>query len=330
MIDRRGLVLAALMSLGGCSQEHPRPDAPVEIDCGASSDRPVDVLWVVQTKSSTYELRSIVGSWHLPTVMSAIQARVTSRIRMGITTGSVGPAEAIANGCRGSREIFDGVLIERGDGVGRFYGTTPDELAWARGDLLTLDNDGCGNSVFEAAVRALAPHDFDLPITFAGSYHGDVENAGFTEPGDIVLIVIVTMEDDCSWNETIGPGSRVAELCPIVEDFNCCVETMAPTSRYIDAFQRLEERLGVDIVLASYTIANEPDVPVSEWRTRETPPPTCAPPTPIMRFPWRILEVSEALAPHATSRSGCGETEETYRASAEAIADLVVAAGCER
>jgi hypothetical protein len=103
---------------------------------------------------------------------------------------------------------------------------------------------GCGyEQPLEATLKSLWP-ETDESITFrTGHGHGDAENAGFLRDNSVLVVVIVTDEDDCSitdsdFLETSNPKSQYAGQ-PV--NLRCYLnpDKLQATSRYVEHLKTL-------------------------------------------------------------------------------------------
>ncbi len=202
-----------------------------------------------------------------------------------------------AIGMRGCRTDYPSYLdYTEGDDPGTF---AHDSVCVSFGP-----RDGCPiEQPLEAMAKALLPH--DAPFTYiAGEPHGDTENAGFLRQDSVLVVVIVTDEDDCSVDsaQIIPGGEGTFEVTPSVLG---CIATdkLHPLDRYAEVLHWLRpdapERLllGMIVSIDANTVVTHPN---------GTPPAACFGP---MVFPQRLYGLAESFPARAVVGSLCGLAE---------------------
>lgn len=205
--------LGILTTLGGCENE------PVMVgeNKEALEVNKVDILFVVDDSASMEGVQAklpellesfIAGSdepgEERPELTDIHLATVSTNMGIGDTEGNFGIEQC--NGL-GNDGVFIGLssadlaqcnpdmtgFIEYEDGVGEI--TT--EVAAAC--LPTAGTDGCGfEHPLEAMLKALWPSSKPGVEFLEGEGHGDGDNGGFLREDSLLVVVIVSDEDDCS------------------------------------------------------------------------------------------------------------------------------------
>jgi hypothetical protein len=174
-------------------------------------------------------------------------------IQVGVVTTDMGVGGFNVPSCNDEPSFGDdGVLqIDGNTDVAGCMASYDPFQALTRGEPVTpvamdlqcvaLDNRGCGfQQQLEAALKALTPS--SSPITFAmGTVgHGDAANRGFVRPGSLLVVVVVTIEDDCS---AADPDLFNPSSTRYSGDLNlrCFMypEAIQPVSRYVDGLLAL-------------------------------------------------------------------------------------------
>lgn len=225
-------ILAAALLLGaGCSDGGSGPDdggagdADMSTDADASDDArpddagprclqalPVDMLWVIDNSHSMEEEQRNLAA-NFPALVEALTAPIdidgdgdedfppVEDLRVGIVTTDMGTGASSTIGCDESGD--DGALVDAARGIdpdceGMTVGPPP-WMVYNLGDdveafsqrfacLAQLGTEGCGyEQHLDAVAAALTTH--------AGPGGA---NEGFLRETSLVVIVIVTDEDDCS------------------------------------------------------------------------------------------------------------------------------------
>lgn len=223
------ILTAALLLGAGCSDGRSGPDDGGAGDADANADAiddaqpddsgprclqalPVDMLWVIDNSHSMEEEQRNLAH-NFPALVEALTAPVdidgdgdedfppVDDLRVGVVTTDMGTGEQSAIGCDGSGD--DGALVDAARGIqpecdGMTVGPPP-WLIYNLGDdveafsqrfacLAQLGTEGCGYEQHLDAVEAAL-------TTHAGPGGA---NEGFLRESSLVVIVIVTDEDDCS------------------------------------------------------------------------------------------------------------------------------------
>ncbi len=179
----------------------------------------VDILLVIDNSNSMAEEQRALAA-DLPAVLRAIASGDVDgdgapdlppldSIHVGVVSTDMGVAGANTPTCtRNAMFGDDGVLQARGaEACGR---ALPSVLSFGRaGDLdrftadvscmATLGTGGCGfEQQLEAALKALTPSTSTLRFVADTRGHADVANAGFLRADSVLVVLLVTDEDDCS------------------------------------------------------------------------------------------------------------------------------------
>lgn len=257
----------------------PRPDAgwtePIGV-CSVPSG--VDLIFVVDNSSSMSEEQESLGA-QIPAMIEALVEPPDDDgdglpdwapipdLRVAVITtdmGSGGHAVPTCDGGTfGARFGDDGILRTSGrPGAVGCPVTSPSIFAFAPGETVDAmelactaspGNSGCGfEQPLEAALKALSPSapasytppSYEPPIFAEGTLgHGDREHDGFVRDDTLLVVVIVTDEDDCSIRtpELLDPSSTT-----YVGDLNlrCFTypEAVHPVERYVGGLTALRAR----------------------------------------------------------------------------------------
>ncbi len=192
-------------------------------------DAPVDVLFVVDNSISMLEehealarqLPRFVRSLAAGELRSDDDASVLLRfdpvddLHLGVVSTDMGTGGVEVFTCEDAADGDDGVLSP---GVAPdCSGSMPPFLSFGAGDApdafaadaacrLRLGTDGCGfEQPLEAAIKALLPaganDEVGIDPFLTGEGHGSGANAGFLREDSILLVLVLTDEDDCSARE---------------------------------------------------------------------------------------------------------------------------------
>lgn len=201
------LVGSNCMQTDSCVEEQEQPLERIES---------VDILLVVDSSGSIAEESEALKA-ELPRMLNAIvtgSAEDTSfppasSVHVAVVTSDMG-----SGGAEGIDRCFglgdDGVFVTPGEAGVTCDVAYPGYLAYDGGPaaIATVEtvscvpltgSEGCGYEMpLEAGLKALWPAS-DPGVTFLeGSGHGEGENAGFLRPDSLLVVVVVTDEDDCS------------------------------------------------------------------------------------------------------------------------------------
>lgn len=231
----------------------------------------VDILIVEDTSDSIAgKLQDL--KQQLPAMMNAITAGKTEEmtfpsaasIHVAVITTDMGIGTSWVNsgiqGCEGRGR--DGVFVQpTAENLAGCDVSTPNYLSFegSPGALATVDtvacvpvvgeDYGCGyEQPLEATLKALWPSaDNRVPFLDASSHgHGDAENAGFLRPDSLLVVVVVTDEDDCSAKDPhifaidsmLDPGDPLLQIGPNVRCLGAPSGLYA-TQRYLDGLRAL-------------------------------------------------------------------------------------------
>jgi hypothetical protein len=187
----------------------------------------VDILLVVDD-SASLALRAEALKAQLPRLLTAVTTGgdgnesfpPVNSVHVAVTTTDMDIGNDSLEGCRAG-DIHDGKFIRPAD-VGVTCETSyPGYLAFEGGPapIATLDSVACVPLVFsedgdssgagrrfgcgfeqplEAALKALWPTNDNRVSFLMGQGHGSTDNAGFLRDNSLLVVVVVTDEDDCS------------------------------------------------------------------------------------------------------------------------------------
>lgn len=218
----------------------------------------VDVLFVVDNSNSMADEQHALAR-EIPRVVQALATgdadadgvqdfpAITS-LRTGVVTSDMGTGGAVVPTCTNSRFGDDGILRTRGNtaiaGCDATYpsfmdfeaGTTPIEsFAADVGCVATIGTNGCGfEQQLEATLKALTSSTATTSFVGGTSGHADGHNAGFLRDDAILLIVMLTDENDCSALDPgiFDPASTVYEGDLNLRCFNY-PEAVQPIDRFV-------------------------------------------------------------------------------------------------
>lgn len=119
--------------------------------------------------------------------------------------------------------------------------------------IATLGIDGCGlEQQLEAVLKALTPASSSVRFSGDTTGHGDGENAGFLRDDSLLVVLLVTDEDDCSTGtpDFFDPDSPTL-TAPL--NIRCGVhdDLLYPISRYVDGLRALRPGFPDKIVLGA-------------------------------------------------------------------------------
>ena len=236
--------------------------ACVDAACCAGVSQPVDILLVVDDSTQMNALQEAFvrtlprffggllsgdinrdGAPDFPPVTDIDVAVVTTDLGVGdasVPTCDVdGPlgADAVSNARVGNGPVCDDIP--------RFYRATGDDtgesLATRVQCTAAPGSMGCGfEQSLEAALKAITPSTSAIRFQQGTSGHGDGANAGFLSPDSLLVVMVLTSEDDCS-------AANPALFDPNAEEFDenlnlrCYVhpEALHPVARYVDGLLAL-------------------------------------------------------------------------------------------
>lgn len=219
-------VLSTLLMLAGCENE------PVVVgnNTQALEISKVDILLVVDDSNSMADLQAqlpelldsfVAGSdepgQERPELNDIHLAVVTTDLGVGSTSGPVTVENCVGLGNDGrfieltAEDIAQcspemDAFIKYKDGHGEI---TTEVAASCVPDVGTA---GCGfEQPLEAMLKALWPASDDTIQFLDGEGHGEDANDGFLRDDSLLVVIVVSDEDDCStWNPSIFDPSRVA------------------------------------------------------------------------------------------------------------------------
>ncbi len=264
-----------LLALAGCAQD-PRLVASNCADkqgCAQSSaplrklDK-VDILLVIDNSDSVSPKQEALKQ-QLPRMLNALTTGQTAdmsfppaaSVNVAVVTTDMGVgSDAVDTGiasCVGLGQ--DGTFVRPGETeLAGCEASYPGFLAYdgSKAALATVDTvacvpvvgtGGCGfEQPLEAALKALWPAGDDSVSFLAGAGHGEDENAGFLRPDSLLVVVVVTDEDDCSVSDPaiFTPPAMLppeSDLAQIGLNARCALSTslLYPTARYEDGLRAL-------------------------------------------------------------------------------------------
>jgi hypothetical protein len=224
----RGALLV-LMMVAACHQQHPQlvaSNCDEDESCAQEEQAleqidEVDILLVVDSSGSILAESEALKA-QLPRMLNAIVTGSdedasfppASSVHVAVATSDMGALNVHGIDKCSTSGGDDGVFLKPG-----LVGVTcdvdyPGYLAYdgESAALATVDTvscvpltgtEGCGfEQPLEAGLKALWPASDDALSFLTGSGHGEDENAGFLRPDSLLVVVVVTDEDDCSTADT--------------------------------------------------------------------------------------------------------------------------------
>ena len=343
-------LLVVLPLTTGCYQSHTPGDVDrvdagpptcitVEVDdAGTITAEEVDLLIMMDNSNSMREEQlSLIGA--LPELVRALSSgdvdfdgvedfTPVGSLHLGVVTADMGTGGFVVPTCARADFGDDGVLRTQGNtdvsGCAATYpsflefepgaGTSPETFAAESGCLLAAGIEGCGfEQQLEAVLKALTPSSSSIRFFRNTTGHGDGSNAGFLRPDSVLVVLVVTDENDCSARdpELFNPSSATYGSTDL--NLRCAVhlDALHPVARYADGLISLRAgdpgRLvyatitGIPIHLGSSdasTILADPEMeeridPSEPTRLRAS----CVEPGGGVAFPpRRIIETGGAIA----------------------------------
>jgi hypothetical protein len=270
---RRNLILtwSALAALTSCTAE----PALVASNCDKGDNcvsrealkiDAVDILLVVDDSASTVPMNTRLKS-ELPSLLNAITSGdaedskfpPAKSVHVAVTTTDLGAGEDTnIAGCNGWGR--DGTFVKPDE-----YGLTcevdyPGFLAFEAGPaaVATVDSVGCVPLVIpqdpsqggqfgcgfeqplEASLKALLPKDSDVEFVH-GTGHGDEENAGFLRDNSLLVVVVVSDEDDCSMSDyaSFDPEDDANRMTSLNVACQNHADRLYDVQRYVEALRNL-------------------------------------------------------------------------------------------
>lgn len=279
MAPSRALPLSFLIiSASGCYLSHERPDEPpppvdagcvefIEVDGEVVTNESVDLLFMVDNSNSMTEEQAALAV-ELPNLVRAITSgdvdldgtpdfAPVGSLQIGVVTSDMGVGGFRVPTCAGSDFGDDGILRTEAT-LGRCDARYPSFLSFdATGTrtiedfasdaacLTTTGTGGCGfEQQLEAFLKAITPTDSPIEFHRGTSGHGTGANAGFIRDDSILVVIVVTDENDCSAldPEVFNPSSSVYS-----GDLNLrCFSfpgALHPVDRYVDGLMALRPRV---------------------------------------------------------------------------------------
>jgi len=321
------LALAALL-LTGCYQRHgldAARDAGTDAGCvellredgGTITAERVDLLLMVDGSNSMSEEQESLRV-ALPGMVRALSSGdvdfdgepefpPVASLRLGVVTADMGTGGFVVPTCERSRFGDDGILTTGDPSCGvphpRFitYGEGtwrgPDDFADAAGCAMSVGTGGCGfEQQLESVLKAVTPSTSPLRFFDGSRGNADRRNEGFVRPDSVLVVILVTDENDCS---ALDPELYRADGGPYGHtDLNarCFVhaDALHPITRYADgllALRRDDPGRLVFAILADPSMQEVPD-PLMPTRLR----PSCDVPGRGVAFPpTRLVEVGREI-----------------------------------
>ena len=353
--------IPASLLLLACGRDTPPGAAPT------LAPNELDLLLVVDNGTSMIsEQRRLVDA--LPGLVSALAEgklgdetfESFTDIHVGVISTDMGTGGVTVPGCASPDFGDDGLLSLEGNdavegcmadgypGVLAFMSasTTPSpvEVAGFAADVACvsdLGGDGCGfPSTLEATLKALSPVSrADFHDGTGG--HADGENAGFLRDDAMLLVIVVSNEDDCSARDPqlYDPGSETYAGTPLNRRCGVLTDALQPISRYVEGLVSLKDPralvfatvAGIPADLAGAdtvtVLADERMDAIADPADDTRPRPSCnLPGVGEAEPPRRLVSTAAGLGErgaHTELQSLC---QEDYSVALDAIAARVIAA----
>ena len=229
------LWLIGALAMTGCYASHrsggspPPPPPPTSCDAGALDDagepepETVDLLFVIDNSNSMQEEQASVVA-EMPDIVQALSSgdvdfdgeedvTPVGSLHIGVVTTDMGTGGFVVPTCDNRTFGDDGRLRSEGspsiDGCAAAYpeflifeperGVDASQFAFSAGCLIAAGSTGCGfEQPLDAMLKALTPASSDIRFFRNTSGHGDGANAGFLRRESVLVVLMLTDEDDCS------------------------------------------------------------------------------------------------------------------------------------
>ncbi len=233
----------------------PRPDTGPPCPEGPGD---VDLLFMIDDSSSMSEEQTSLGM-QLPRLVRALASgdleadgipefRAARSLQVGVVTADMGTGGAAVPTCDAPTTGDDGILRTRGDASGcmggapRFLSFEPGaDLDAFAADVACVARQGTSGCAFEqqleAVLKAVTPSTSPIRFVDDSRGHADGANDGFIRPGALLVVVIVTDEEDCSASdpEIFDPGSSTYSGPLTLRCFQHSGDPpLHPIDRYVD------------------------------------------------------------------------------------------------
>ena len=247
------LRVALVTLLLGCTSPPADLDAGPAVCSPAPADR-VDVLFVVETGGYVQELQ-LAAANELASWMGALLGAGVTSIQAGMVTTDMGTMGVTFPTCLEPVLGDDGLLRTQPTPWTGIEGPLPavhvvtneteldDAMATLRLAIETGNDAGCGlEQPLEAMPKALSPaaptswtrEGYVAPSFFMGEGHGDDANAGLVRDESVLVVVILSSEDDASARDpsffTEGNNQITVYTRP---------DLLHPPERYVDGLLSL-------------------------------------------------------------------------------------------
>lgn len=252
----------------------------------------IDLLFVVDNSGSMTEEQDLLAQ-QLPRMLTALRTgdadgagqpefRAVPDVHVGFVSSDMGlPGIEGIDKCAG---LGDDGLLQTGptaclDGDAPFVDAASFADTAAASEAMQcvarLGTDGCGfEQQLEAGLKALSPASGDGPTFLpdpdgSGALgHGDQENAGFLRDDSLLIVVMVTDEEDCSAksNSFLVPPAYLAEGDPLLGQglnvrCNGNPDELYSVERYVAGLEALRP---YDDLVMFFALAGMPPDAVSE------------------------------------------------------------------
>lgn len=263
------MALGALLALAACKQDAElvasncvQEGSCVEEEQALEKIEEVDILLVIDS-SASMESETEALKAQLPRMLNAIVSGSdgdtdfppASSVHIAVTTSDMG-----VGGNEGLELCYgvgdDGIFVQPGqgevscatelEGYVPFQGAGSAMSAEATVSCVPLTGvDGCGfEQPLEAALKSVWPASDTLLTFLGGPSHGEDANAGFLREDSLLVVVVVSDEDDCSAEDTSIFDPSLPETDPRSSqsiNLRCFLnpEALYSPERYIENFKAL-------------------------------------------------------------------------------------------
>ncbi|NOY90723.1 MAG: hypothetical protein GXP55_05885, partial [Deltaproteobacteria bacterium] len=238
------------------------------VDAGRPTSDKVDLLLMVDNSRSMLEEQASLAM-AFPELIRALSLGDSNGdgepdftpltdMHVGVVTSDMGTAGFTVPTCDVSVGGDDGIMRTTYGGPScvtgdppflTFNGTGISGFGTDFACVAGVGTDGCGlEQQLEAALKALTPSSSGVFFVGDGPGHGDRENAGFLRDDSVLVVLVVTDEEDCSvavpqfFSSTTGPYRGVGANIRCTQDWTeaGAPDPLQPIARYADGFRALK------------------------------------------------------------------------------------------
>jgi hypothetical protein len=270
LASRLGMGVLALVYITGCPAEELAPLEPCTQSVGRATisqvgTDEVDLLFVVDDSQSMQEEQSTLAA-QLPRLVRVLtsgklepdqeQSFRPAKLHVGVVSTDMGGIDSQSCGGLGKDGLLQPVGASSGVTSGErrflsFDGALPDDLEAQVQAAVALGKEGCGiEQQLDATLKALVPRDGDVDFA-EGQGHGDAANTGFLRDDSLVVVILVTDEDDCSAPDL----SFLLDAEPADIGVACALDgaPLYPATRYVEGLRALRADRADHVLFAAIT-----------------------------------------------------------------------------